>query len=303
MGNNRAAQIHADKSLADCISSHWSTDGLDPAMRYSLAGGYQSNSENVSGSDYCRSAGLGYSVISSISNEVQEAMEGWMDSSGHRDTILTPRHRRVNIGLAWDRYNFVAVQQFEGDYVEFTSLPKIVGGVLSMEGQVKNRADLEHGDHFRVIIDYRPPPHEITRGQISRVYAICKGRKVAHLSYKSDGEVESTWKTCPSPYDILPDVPGPSSGREAHLFWQEGRRLWEEGKETLPIVSQKIKMSKFQLDGDKFAISADIEDVLDAWGTGVYQVNLWGVLDGEGELISEYVVFHGMPRPAGYGPP
>ena len=223
-----------------------------------------------------------------------------MDSSGHRATILTARHKRVNIGLAWDGYNFVAVQQFEGDYVEFTSLPKIVDGVLSMEGRVKNGADLEHGDHFRVIVDYRPPPYELTRGQIARVYAICVGRKIAHLSYKSEGEVETTWKTCPSPYDIPSDVPAPSSSREAHLFWQEGRRLWEEGKETLPVVSRKIKMSKFELDGDKFAISADIEAVLDAWEAGVYQVNMFGVLDGEVELISEYVIFHGIPRPAGY---
>ena len=209
----------------------------------------------------------------------------------------------VNIGLAWNRYNFVAVQQFEGDFVEFTSLPKIESGELSMEGTVKNGANLEHGDHFRVIIDYRPPPHKLTRGQIARVYGICPGRKVAHLSYKSDGEVESTWKTCPSPYDIPPDMSGPSSGREAHIYWEEARRLWEEGSETLPITSQKIKMSKFQLDGDRFAVKADLGDVLEAQGPGVYQVNLFGVLDGEVELISEYAIFYGIPRPLGYRPP
>lgn len=303
MGDNRAAQIHADNSLANCISSHWSADGLDPAMRYSLAGGYQANSENVSGSDYCRLGILGYSVISSISNEVREAMESWMGSSGHNTNILNSRHRKVNIGLAWNSYNFVAVQQFEGDFVEFTLLPKIEGNEFSMEGRVKNGANLEHGDHYRVIITYRPPPHELTRGQIARVYSICPGRKVAHLSYKSDGEVETTWKTCPSAYDIPPDLPGPSSASEAHMFWQEGRRLWEKGKEALPIVSQKIKMSKFKLSGGNFAVSADIEEVLDTWGPGVYQVNLFGVLDGEVELISEYAIFHSTPRPVGYGPP
>ena len=303
MGDNRAAQIHANNSLTNCISSHWSADGLDPDSRYSLAGGYQSNLENVSGSDYCRMGALGYSPISSISSEVREAMEGWMDSSGHRANILKPRHRKLNVGLAWDRYNFVAVQQFEGDYVEFTSLPHIVGGVLSMEGRVKNGANLEHGDHFRVVIAYRPPPHELTRGQISRVYSICLGRKVAHLSYKSSGEVETTWKTCASPYDIPQDTPGPSSARESHLFWLEGRELWEESKKTLPIASQKIKMSKFQLEGEEFTISADIGDVLEVHGPGLYQVNLFGVLDGEVELISEYVLFHETPRIAGYGSP
>jgi len=120
MGTNRAAQIHAENPLANCISSHWGIDGLTPDMRYSLAGGYQVASENVFGSDYCKSAGLGYSAISSISEEVQEAMDGWMNSPGHRENILRPRHRKVNIGLALDRYNFRAVQQFEGDYVELT---------------------------------------------------------------------------------------------------------------------------------------------------------------------------------------
>ena len=60
-GDNGAAQIHADNSLANCISSHWSIDGLTPDMRYSLAGGYQSANENVHGSDYCRLPNQGYS--------------------------------------------------------------------------------------------------------------------------------------------------------------------------------------------------------------------------------------------------
>ena len=53
MGDNVAAQLHADSSLENCTSSHWGIDGLKPYMRYSLAGGYQSNGENGSGLDYC----------------------------------------------------------------------------------------------------------------------------------------------------------------------------------------------------------------------------------------------------------
>ncbi len=301
MGDNLGAQIHADNLLANCISSHWSADGLDGGMRYSLAGGYQANSENVSGSDYCRLPNQGYSLISNISNEVQKAMDGWMNSPGHKTTILNARHRKVNIGLALDSYNFVAVQQFEGDFVEFTSLPTIEDGELSMEGTVKNGANLEHGDHFRVVIDFRPPPHDLTRGQIARVYGICLGRKVAHLSYRSDGEVETTWKTCPSPYDFPPESSAPSSGHEAHQFWQEARQRWQ-ARESVSIISRKIKMSKFQLEDDRFAIRADLRVVLETHGAGVYQINLFGVLDGEAELISEYALFYGIPRPTGYSP-
>ena len=55
LGDNNAAQIHAENSIRDCVSGHWGTDGLGPPMRYSLAGGYQSNRENASGYRYCLS--------------------------------------------------------------------------------------------------------------------------------------------------------------------------------------------------------------------------------------------------------
>ncbi|MXY20302.1 MAG: hypothetical protein F4Y49_03085 [Dehalococcoidia bacterium] len=51
LGDNIAAQLHAEAALENCFASHWGIDGLKPYMRYSLAGGYQSNGENGSGSD------------------------------------------------------------------------------------------------------------------------------------------------------------------------------------------------------------------------------------------------------------
>ena len=57
MGENLAAQLHAESSLANCTSSHWGSDGLKPYMRYSLAGGYQSNAENGHGSDIASPVG------------------------------------------------------------------------------------------------------------------------------------------------------------------------------------------------------------------------------------------------------
>ena len=45
MGDNAAAQLHAEAALEGCFSSHWGLHGLKPYMRYSLAGGYQSSGE------------------------------------------------------------------------------------------------------------------------------------------------------------------------------------------------------------------------------------------------------------------
>ena len=123
LGDNIAAQLHAETSLENYSSSHWGVDGLKPYMRYSLAGGYQSNAENGSGSDYCITASDGYRANASIKQEIRETMAGWMRSQGHRRNILDPWHKKVNIGLAWDRYNTVMYQHFEGDYVEYQNMP------------------------------------------------------------------------------------------------------------------------------------------------------------------------------------
>ena len=77
LGDNIAAQLHAEIALANCFSSHWGIDGLKPYMRYSLAGGYQSNGENVSGLDYCIEASDGYAAEGSLKTRVDEAMAGW----------------------------------------------------------------------------------------------------------------------------------------------------------------------------------------------------------------------------------
>ena len=124
LGDNHAAQIHADNSLANCFSSHWGIDGLKPYMRYSLTGGYQSNGENASGSDYCIKASDGYRSLPGTRSEIRLRMDSWMDSQGHRRNILDSAHRKVNIGLAWNRYNLMAYQHFEGDYLEYTTLPR-----------------------------------------------------------------------------------------------------------------------------------------------------------------------------------
>ena len=66
MGHNIAAQLHSESALKNCFASHWGMDGLKPYMRYSLAGGYQSNAENGHGSDYCITLSDGYAAIDSV---------------------------------------------------------------------------------------------------------------------------------------------------------------------------------------------------------------------------------------------
>ena len=156
MGNNSAAQIHADNILEECSAGHWGPDGLKPYMRYTLDGGYQSNAENVHGARYCAGTGLSPETP----NEgVRQAMWGFMASPGHRDNVLDPNHALINIGIANDGYNTMVVQHFEYDIVQFETLPEISKGIASFSATIKHPWEF---DEYSVILYYDPPtaqPH------------------------------------------------------------------------------------------------------------------------------------------------
>ena len=307
LGDNVAAQFHAEASLENCFSSHWGVDGLKPYMRYSLAGGFQSNAENVSGRDYCIKASDGYRANGPAKQEIREAIEGFMDSPGHRDNILRPWHRKVNVGLAWDRYNFQVVQHFEGDYVEYDQLPDIERGVLAMAGTVKNgvRFNDDRRD-ISVQVYYDRPPRTLTRGQVARTYCYDNGLLVAALrpplttrSYYSRHEFTRTYRPCPDPYDVPADSLATRSANEAHLFWEAAYR-GSLARQAESITVPWITALGWTAKGEEFSAIADLWDVLEKHGDGVYSIIVWGSIGAERVVISQYSIFHGVTPPDTY---
>ena len=308
LGDNVAAQLHAEAALENCFSSHWGIDGLKPYMRYSLAGGYQSNGENGSGLDYCIRAADGYSANNSIRQEVKEVMDGWMSSSGHRRNILDPSHKRVNIGMAWDRYNTAMYQHFEGGYVEYDQLPTISDGVLSFSGTVKVSVRFSRERDLGVQIYFDPPPHQLTRGQLARTYCYDNGRRVAGLREPLTGgyfwptdEFQTRHDPCPSPYDTPADAPAPRSHTEAHRAWQEAYET-SQNTRSEELTIPWITASEWTASGTSFAMKADISKILQRHGDGVYSLMLWGKVGGEDAVISQYSIFHGVIPPDTYDP-
>ena len=297
LGNNNAAQLHAESALANCFSSHWGIDGLKPYMRYSLAGGYQSNAENGHGLDYCIRARENYAPLRSIHVEISEAMSGWMDSSGHRRSILNKHFRKVNIGLAWDRYNIAAFQHFEGDYVVYDQLPYIdPRSQLFINGKVKNGASIG-GRDLGVSVYYDRPPHTLTRGQVARTYCYDSGLQVAGLrepppsgSYWATDEFTTMHDPCPDPYDIPADARPARSHDEAAIIWEEAY-INSRARKGTQIVVPWITAGRWQVANDAFMVAADISDVLRKHGDGVYTIVVWGVVDGEDVVISKYSIF------------
>ena len=293
LDDNTAAKSHAEDMRANCVSGHWGTDGLKPYMRYTLAGGQQYSAENISGYGYCPPDPHQY-ISKTIPAEIDEAMEGLLNSPGHSRNILNPHHRKVNIGISYQRPNLWLVQHFVGDYLDYTTQPAIDDGVLNFSGQIKNGASL-NGNAFGVQIYYDQPPHNLTRGQLHLTYCYTFGAIIAGLrrppgpnAYYPTDAYTISGTGCTDPYDIPTDAPPATSYfdiRPTNTVLYQTETRW-------------ITASEWSVTSDFFAVAADITDLLDQYGNGVYTILLWAKLNDEDVPISEYSIFIPPYEPA-----
>ena len=285
MGTNNAAQIQADQLLEDCVSSHWGTDGLKPYMRYSLAGGYQVNGENFSGHG---SAGWRTRCCPGTTTPWRWWPTQWRGCWTARDTgrpCSAPEYRKVNIGLAWDRNVFKAVQHFEGDYVEFTVLPVIEDGMLELEGRLTPGHAFTGQIPMMALIVYDPAPRRLTTGQLARTYCYGHGEVIGAFIppsrlLRDEFEFTRTFEEaeCTDPYDVGRSTAEPESQVESIRMFEESRARSEQLRETeLTLVFRKAEV--LTAEGREFSLSADMTGLLDEHGPGIYTVVLIAELE------------------------
>ena len=304
LGHNGAAQIHADRLLENCVTGHWGLDGTTPGMRYALAGGQQINGENVSGLNYCIQPQDNIVRIVNPAQPLRTALTALMSSPGHRATILKPQYRKVNLGITWNDYNMVVVQQFEGDYVRFEQAPHLEGNSLVLEGRTVNGATPK-GDQNKFKMDiYFHPFSSLSPSQIAQTYCLDPGEYAATIMepappghfYNHMQAVVQEFPRCVSPYDA--DIALlPLSYEWAHKFHEEVKATaqWSSW-----AVIQWLVADEWDVKASTFRVAANINEALESNGAGVYRVLLWGSIDGSASLIADYPVFYQVEPPTTY---
>ena len=307
LGENRAAQLHAEAALKGCYSGHWDRWGLKPNHRYTLAGGTGAESENVSGHDTCTSRGDGYRRLESLEYEIQDIVNGLMESRGHRKTILNPAHTILNPGIAYDNYNINIVQQFSSDYVTYQQIPEIdEDGILWLEANTK-KATFEIGNSVNIQIYYDPPPQPLTRGQLYQTYSSCSGAKAAYIvrprpQRPGGGSLEIEKRTsvrrCTDPYSVSPSATVLDDPARAEAEWDDIKAKALQRREIIEQV-HKIAATKLDKSEDSITVEADLQETLEFHGPGIYNMVLWGKPDHmeESTVISEYAIFWEIAPP------
>ncbi len=184
MGDNTAAQLHADDMVAGRYLGHWWRDGRKPYMVYSETGGTSYASENAARTGFSDAEYFELCSVRDVScdhvsppEDVQRLHHAMVydDASSewrHRDNILNPGHSKVNIGIAFTEHFLALVQHFEGGDITAARAPWFNGSVLTI------RADLNEPDLSifpTVQVHYEEAPVERTTVEIEQFTSYCVG--------------------------------------------------------------------------------------------------------------------------------
>ncbi len=159
---NAAARIHAKDMLDNNYqAAHWGTDGLKPYMRYTVAGGLNYDQEN--------SAYYSSSAAINVKQRLQELETQMMTNDAasnwsHKDNILNKWHKKVNLGIEYNNNTLALVQQFEGDYVEYSQPPTLNGKLLSLTGHFLQAGFVLNN----ISVAYDSPPQSLTTAQLNQ---------------------------------------------------------------------------------------------------------------------------------------
>ena len=129
LGSNAAAQVHAEDVFRNKQISHWMSNGEKPYMTYSRYGGMGSVGQNVAIAGFnktqyeqCVQNTLydceKINPITTIEELQYEMMYNDKEccDDGHRNNILNKYRTGVSIGIVYDEYYLVLVQNFENNY-------------------------------------------------------------------------------------------------------------------------------------------------------------------------------------------
>ena len=309
LGQNPGPQIFADQSLSNCSGGIWSMDGLNPYMRYSLAGGYQDSTElHLFSAPFCIQPGdLDYAPVPGLDIALREFVETGPKDSRMRKTILNPGFHRVSIGVALgqDRVNYRMVMLFERDVIEYLDPPALQEGHLVLRGRLKGLARFTRPE-FIVQINYDLPPYPVNQGQIAwsrlcysrgLIITVIRPPLPPGSHYPSD-EGAGLYHTCPAPYEFPADIPAPTNRAEMEDL-KEQLTLLEI--ETLQIPYIFVTADQMKLTDNELLVRADISHLVEEYGAGVYSASVLGEVDGVEIAISKLSFFVGFDPPETYG--
>lgn len=232
---NEAAQVHADDVFATKRISHWMTNGEKPYMTYSRYDGIGDVTQNVAtfaDPAYSKDCTSGFFICDIVDpyREIEDLQYLMMYDDavccddGHRYNILDVRHTHVSIGITYDEYAFVIVQNFENNYLELNKLVNTENNFVILNASVL------HGTlgSFAVYYDSYPTPRQYEIHRDDNSYGI--GELVATIEKPPP---PGYYYPPPDDYILIEANSWESDGQDVEIYFDLDRVIDKPGVYTI----------------------------------------------------------------------
>ncbi len=171
LSQNEAAHIHAEDLYKTKYprSTHWTTDGMKPYMKYSEYNGTGYVEQNVAIRGYdnatiekCKNNSFRCDKLDPYA-EINNAEWNMVNNDticcndNHRNNILDKHHTHVSLGIVYDDYYFALVQNFENNYIQFNKPLTQDNRHIQISGiQLKNNDNNNRLDSIGIYYDDMP---------------------------------------------------------------------------------------------------------------------------------------------------
>ncbi len=192
--NNTAAQAHANELLKTEFISHWTTDGFKPYMYYSLHNGTgyvqqnigqisyidTNNTQNrLNSSDFCNSYKKyycpsinPYDAITTLEHSMIYN-DTLCCNDGHKNNILDRFHTHVSLGISFNNYYFVMVQNFENQYLNLNHSIQKNYEKINLEAKIFKQDKINFRiDHVSFFLDDLPNKTEYENNKNKNHYEL-----------------------------------------------------------------------------------------------------------------------------------
>jgi uncharacterized protein YkwD len=269
LGSNTAAQMHAEDVFKTGKISHWMTNGEKPYMTYTRTGGTGSVFQNVAVGGYpnyqsclldlsrdCKK----FDPLESIDTLEYEMVYNDVEccDDGHKYNIVDVHHDHVSIGLAYNDYFLVIVQNFENNYID---LERPIFNDFDNQGTLVNiTGDLSEDYRiFGITISYDELPTQ-------SVYALNKDK-----DHYDSGELVAVVQPNNQPihYDEQFYLEDDYSSIEA--------KTWIDGSNTFSIEFDLSEIKNDEGSGTKDGVYTILVWVEDPWNGDLFEAITYSV--------------------------
>ena len=293
LAGSGVSQCHAEDMANNCFTSHWSTNGTKPHVRYTTAGYENRVIEIIDGHNYCTQD----VDTTDIATRIRNTATRMLDDPEHRQKLVDASNVSLDIGIAADEHrNLWLVIGLVSDFIEFEEPPHINNFEISMKARIENGARISSTEGLWIEIYYDPLPVPLTRGQLARTTSCVElGEMEARLLRPGPNYIQRSFivdkPACLNPYQSASGIAPPGSIQGAaelsdHMDIQAAN-LVSRRHAGLLIVASEWQVSEEQ----DFSVTADLEEVLKRHGNGIYTAAIYALLDDERQIVAEYPMF------------